>query len=681
MLMSSRKFRIDYQGAPSLTEKELLDTYSETCVLCLDEVLSSKECWYTVYQHILDILKYGFERYEIRHRKIHFKIHEDDTKIHELELRHFLGNLNLWYGFLVADAVDVMDESFILDFAVHKYDDIVKYIDTKIFDVLDIDIDTKGKIVDEITFNIAATSRAFEDILGLGLSVYNLIQTAKQYPIIDEILHEHIDTTLQPNEIETILSDRTDKIIYALSHVDNDLRPLIVSGKGNMSKGQFKEIVVRIGMKADIEGHVIPYVSDCNLLVDGLKDPGAFYISAKSGRKSSIFSKLCMGEPGAFSKKVCINSTSAQLRKDYQMCDSVVQVSYTIESEDFLRLLDKRYYYDDDGNMKLLDGRKDTDLIGKTIKFRSPCTCTSNEGVCKYCYGELYEINKDLVSAGCYAATKETEYLGQAVLSTKHSQQTDSTPVEFPESFNNDFEIISTEILLNTTGGDDGDDSKYLVFDEVFKEDDDEDIINYYVYGFKVVDDKSNLMYEVSENNGLKLYMTGSTYNLYKKYSVKKNSAIPLEEFEEIEEAIFDVEIKSAETTEPTKLLKKLLNNKDRGGCDTIDQICQKFAELKLQSGHPYNAVHHEMIIRNMLRKKSNKYEFPDFGPDGDHEDYQILRIDDALYNSPSPLISLCHGHLKKQLLSPQFYQKDAPSYIDPLFAPVLADIILDNRG
>ena len=363
------RFKIDYQGAPKLTEKELLDIYTEKCVLCLDEVLSSKECWYTVYQHILDILKYGFEKYEIRHRKIHFKIHEDDKKIHELELRHFLGNMNLWYAFLEADAVDIMDDSFILDFSVHQYKDIVKYIDTKIFDILDIDIDTKGKIVDEITYNIAATSRAFEDILGLGLSVYNLIQTAKQYPIIDEILHEHIDTSLQPNEIETILGERTKVIMDALAHVDNDLRPLIVSGK-NVSPGQFKEIAVRIGMKADIEGHVIPYVADCNFLVDGLKDPGAFYISAKSGRKSSIFSKLCMGEPGAFSKKVCINSTSAQLRRDYQMCDSVVPVTYTIESEEFLKLLDKRYYYDEDGSMKLLDGRKDKHLIGKAIKFR-----------------------------------------------------------------------------------------------------------------------------------------------------------------------------------------------------------------------------------------------------------------------------------------------------------------------
>lgn len=674
-----RKFYIDYTGAPSLSEAQLLDLYSEKCILCLDEVLSSKECWYTTYQHILDILKYGFEKYEIRHRKIHFRIHEGDKKVHELELRHFLGNLNLWYAYLEADAVDIMDETFILDFQHHTYNDIVRYIDDKIFDILDIDIDTKGKIADEITFNIAATSRAFEDILGLGFSIYNLVQTAKQYPIIDEILHEPIDTSLQPIEIETILSERTDAMIDALSKSDNDLRPLIVSGK-NISKGQFKEIAVRIGMKSDIEGNIIPYVADCNLLVDGLKDPGAFYISAKSGRKSSIFSKLCMGEPGAFSKKVCINSTSAQLRKDYTMCDSEVPVTYTIENEQFLKMLDKRYYYGEDGGLNLLDAKKDKHLIGQAIKFRSPCTCTSKEGVCKYCYGDLYELNKDLFSAGCYAATKETEYLGQGVLSTKHEQQTDSTPIEFNVEFYSDFEIISTEIFLNSSGGDEGDDeNKYLIFDEVFKEDDDEDIVNYYVYGFRVVDETNKLIYEVSETNNLKMYMTESTYSLYKKYSTKKNNGIPLEEFEEIDESIFDMEIKSAETTEPTKLLKNLINNKDRGGCDTIDQVCQRFADLKIQSGHPYNCVHHEMIVRNMLRKKSNKYEFPDFGPNGDHEDYQILRIDDALYNSPSPLISLCHGHLKKQLLSPQFYKKDAPSHLDPLFAPVLADIIFDN--
>ena len=67
-------------------------------------------------------------------------------------------------------------------------------------------------------------------------------------------------------------------------------------------------------------------------------------------------------------------------------------------------LRDKRYYYDESGNMKLLDYQKDTHLIGKRVPFRSPTTCASEEGICRYCYGELFDINKDLYSAGSLAA-------------------------------------------------------------------------------------------------------------------------------------------------------------------------------------------------------------------------------------------------------------------------------------
>lgn len=387
-----------------------------------------------------------------------------------------------------------------------------------------------------------------------------------------------------------------------------------------------------------------------------------------------------MGVPGAFAKKVCINTTGVMLRKDYMMCDSVGSVPYEIKDDTYLSMLDKRYYYDDqdDNKMKLLDANKDKHLIGRTIAFRSPCTCTSeNNTICKYCYGELYETNKDLTSAGCFAATKETEYLGQGVLSTKHSQQTNSTTASFSEGFDNDFEIASTEIVLKES--EDSDIDKYIIFDEVFKENDDEDECNYYVYGFKVVDAAHNTLYTVTENNQLKMYMSKGTHAIYMRYAGKRNNAIPLEEFEEIEDdGLFAIEIKSAESTEPTKLLKKLLNTKDHAGCYTLPEICQKFADLKIQSGHPYNCVHAEMVIRGMLRKASNIYEIPDFGPNGDPEDYQILRIDDALYHNPSPFVSLTYGFVKKQITSPQFYRKSAPSQLDPLFAPTLGDLIIN---
>lgn len=105
------------------------------------------------------------------------------------------------------------------------------------------------------------------------------------------------------------------------------------------------------------------------------------------------------------------------------MCNTARPIWYTIESDEFLKMLDKRYYYDEKGDMYQVVYSKDKDLIGKSLRFRSPCTCTSKDGVCAYCYGGMFEINKDLASAGAYAATKESEPLGQAILSSKHLQR------------------------------------------------------------------------------------------------------------------------------------------------------------------------------------------------------------------------------------------------------------------
>jgi hypothetical protein len=79
-------------------------------------------------------------------------------------------------------------------------------------------------------------------------------------------------------------------------------------------------------------------------------------------------------------------------------------VYYYIKDEDFLKALDKRWYYDERGSLHLLNYKTDKDLIGKTLGFRSPCTCSSKDGVCELCYGTLFDINDDLFSQGSLAA-------------------------------------------------------------------------------------------------------------------------------------------------------------------------------------------------------------------------------------------------------------------------------------
>ena len=84
--------------------------------------------------------------------------------------------------------------------------------------------------------------------------------------------------------------------------------------------------------------------------------------------------------------------------------EDLINATVAIEDETFLQMLDKRWYYDETGHLKLLNAKTDSHLIGKRLGFRSPCTCNSKEGVCELCYGTLFDINDDLFSQGSLAA-------------------------------------------------------------------------------------------------------------------------------------------------------------------------------------------------------------------------------------------------------------------------------------
>jgi hypothetical protein len=518
---------------------------------------------------------------------------------------------------------------------------------------------------------MTSISTAFSPLMGLGISIFSIIEAAKHNPEIEDILFGTIDKTLQPKQIEEELSRRTNRLIELFCQTDNDFRPLFLSGS-NISKGQFKEIAVKIGLKADINGNVIPHVIDGNLLVNGIYKPSDYYIIASSGRKSLIVTKTKLGEPGAFSKKAAINTTSAILRKDYEMCNSVVPVFYTIHSDLFLKLLDKRYYYDR-GEMKLLNYKKDKHLIGKTVPFRSPCTCNSDDGVCMYCYGDLFEINKDLSSPGNYSATVELENTIQAMLSLKHLQYTQSNEISFTDDFYKIFDLISTEISLRDNPDIDIDDIYIRIGNVEAEESEDEDI--YFTYEFDIANEDGKILYTFSEGGRSKLYLSNKLLSLYRSQSDKSKPFL-LEDFDDEDSVLFKIEIHNKEVTRSAQNIEKLLNTNDRLGCVTISDICQKMAENKIDAGQLYNFVHHEMILRELIRKRSNEYTRARFSTNDDPKDYKILRLNDALFKNPSAVVSLSYGFLKKQLVSPELYDKTEPSQLDPLFVRTLSDVV-----
>lgn len=669
---------IDYTGAPRKPLLELLNTYdAKKMYLVLEDVLGSPESYEIIYQDILDMMKWGFEFEQVRTRSIRFKILRKDKKYYQMEMRHFLSNMILWYAFMETDTIEALK---IFDFNEANTNAILDYMEDNILPICQSDFYLQNKIIDEIIYHMNCIASSFGVLFGAGISVYNIIKTEEQNPRIGEILYGDLDPSLQPNEIEEELAKRTKEMIQLFSEVDNDLRPLFKSGK-NLSEGQFKELVVKIGLKADINGNTIPHLLNSNILVGGISTPADHYIEAVSGRKSLVLQKTKMGLPGSFSKKITTNTASVQLRQDHDMCDSRSYITYTIEDKDFLKLLNKRYYHDpNDGTLKVINYKTDKHLIGETLQFKSPCTCSSREGVCKICYGDLYSTNVDLYSAGAFSATKMANPLGQMVLSAKHLQLTHTTPVTFGNEFNDLFELNLNEISVKDQEAND-DMDLYIQLGTIFTEEMEDDE-QYYVKEFKVIDLANKYEFPISEENESNLYLTKELLALNKKYKEKdKNGPIPLEEFDDDSSVLFYVEVKNKELTKPFKDLETLLNSNDKFGCKTLSDIAQKMGRIIVDSGINIDFVHNEMIIRGLTRKASNEYEEPDFSPiTGDPEDYKVLRLNDALFKSPSPTISLSYGYLRKQLLSVEFYQKRGISHLDPLFVPQLSSIIPEGK-
>ena len=681
------KVNIDYKSHPKESLDTLLHRY-DTQILCINDVLSDIDEYVRVCQDLLDIMKWKFEDKEIRNHTIRIRFMPDPPKkesVCTIQIRHLLVNLIFWYAYVRADIPEVVDESYIQHFEKMKADGLTPeirigemddYKDNVILpDISDIDSHTQNEIIDEINHNLRAITRAFSILFGLGISVYSLIQAGKRDPRIEEIMHIKLDPSMQPNEIEETAKDLTNELTRRIvADKENDLAAYMAAGKV-LSPGQFKEFSVLIGLKADVNGNTIPHLINCNFLVHGINTPSYQYLIGIGGRKSLILSKTKMGEPGAFSRKATMNTTAVTLRKDHVACNSIRPVWITIESDAMLKMYDGRYYYDTFMNEHIVDYNKDKDLIGKELPFRSPCTCASRRGICYKCYGKLHGINSELASAGAYAATKITEPMGQIVLSSKHLQVTTSTGIQFNPEFYNVFEINSNEV----TARDDSpiDEDLYLILGPVQTEEG-EDSIDYYCETFDLVDNNQNVVVHAAENNGAKLYLSKQLVDVYVKLKDKKKP-ISMNLFDDDSSVIFNVEVKNKELTQPIRNMNKLLNTVDHAGCHTVDEVVQAFAGNMIDAGIEYPMVHAEMIIRGLLRKKSSEIEEPDWTANGDINDYKILRLNDALFKNPSVSISLTYGYLRKTLKSVEFYQKEAPSTLDPFFAERLSDYVKED--
>lgn len=666
--------KINYTDPPEKTQEELYETYHPNMYLIIEDVLKTPDNFRYIFQDMIDIMKYGYTNPLVRNQIQRFKFHRSDKEYYGLPRKRFIPNLIIWKHFVDEQDTDSIDASYIFNFDHYKVNDLIEYINVKILDRYEGGFHSRNLIVAEIFETMIAISRAFTPLMGMSVSNYDIMLMEERNPELTDLMYRPIDISMQPVEIEADLNNRIHSVMDIIENDTEYNHFKMLYGSGNILKvGQSREIWCRIGLKGDINNHTIPFPIDANFLIDGLNRPSYFYINNLAGRKASIFGKQNMWDPGVFSQQLNQAATPVGiLRKDFEMCDSARPIIYNIKDDSFLKRLHGRYYYDE-GEMKLLHYSEDKHLIGKTIAFRSPCTCNSKEGICMYCYGKyLFETNQDLFSAGALAALKTGEPLGQSQLSTKHEQNTHSSQLKLGDDFDNSFEMSNGEITINSNAELEENCAIKFGDDVVFEEMDDNEM--YYCKRFDLISGDGSLICHVEEESGAKLYFGEAITKLYAA-ARDKSAPIVIGNLEE-DEVLFNIEIGNKDVTTALKMMRSILGTQEHGGANTLDELCQKYAEVAEQCGNKFNLVHGEMILRSLIRKKSNILEFPEWGKNEDHNDYQLLFLSKAIRLNPSPVVQLTTRRLKSKILSPSFFHATKPSHLDPLIVDILTDYV-----
>lgn len=650
---------------------------------------------------------HGFEHKEFREHPVYFKFRNDpEEPLKSMEFRHFIINVVFWYPVVTAEPERLCDEMIITKPMMRKISTgfIAGYMNkfyAKPY-AKTIDYRTRSETFADTNYLMMKIPLKFNDFIGLSISIEELRDMAKRMPDFNDGLYVRIDETKQPAEQEA-QKHAFDKAQLSRIEQDDQLTTLrAMVGAKAVKSAQLAEFVSVIGNKPDENGKTIASPINNNYLTGNLSSIPKYYINNISGRKAAVTNHEFMGSAGHVLILTALLSASAKLSKTVDDCNTANLIPMWVTTDEHLKKLDgRRYKANSADSYHIIDYDKDKDLIGTMIWIRSPITCAAPDGICKECYGELYYTNKDLYSAGCYAAFTQLNPLVQGLLSAKHFQGTSSKMINFGEEFDKYFIVATTDIILNPNLDDmslyslvileeDIESSDYSdEYDEITKESkigsgkkkkkkededygDDEEYsdvtddeleyrLNYYTPRFFVV---KNLHSRRKELIKITEFLDPNTKELYMHDDLLMRMSSGTEEimegkpyyyldFEDIsfEEFIFMVDVKNNELTVPMKKMQALINNQNHAGANTYEEMAQMMLDLTIESHFDASAVHGEMILRQLIRNPINQQKRPNFERIVMPEDYVVLSVLTALKQNPSFSVSLSSSYLKYQLI------------------------------
>lgn len=650
------------------------------CHIKTSEINSSN--WSDYYEGILNLMKDGIELEEVQNFMIDVELVNDG--IIQLSVFDLYFNIMMWY-IVVRSNQPISGEALFFPEAMTQ---------NAIKDYLDHYIDKIKRIVSPTELNniLDDTLYKFKDIDLFSMYISNTINLKDTIDLMSRVkeFNELIHTSVSDSKIEDVKDDGLKKAEDSIEIIeesekylghDHCMKNSFMTGEG-INKRQYKEFAINIGSKPNGQGGVHPYVIDKSYIMGGLDTVAAQFVDSASSRVAQIQTKKNTGKSGTFARIIGVNNMDTMLNQDMDYCCNTSNFqTILVENKKFLSMLDGRYYkLDPDGMDYLINAKKDTYLIGKTIYLYSPMTCASaahGHGICRRCYGELAYINRN-IRPGKLASEILSAQLTQKQLSAKHLLETVIEKFNWAAPFDKYFEIdvnsISPKedthgayILIDTnTIYSDSDDSY------VDSMEDQKTSLDKYITEFILVDKKGD-RYTIKSAEDTEMYLTeefntylttkaelteDDQYLVYLKDLVDEDSMMN----------IFFIQILNNDIGKNLKDIEKLINKKSSIGEIDYDKdsLLQRLVQLIIKGKLTIQSVHLEVILMNQIRSTRTRLRLPEWENPG--EEYQILTLDQALKDNPSIINSLIYQKLNDALCYPLSFEKTQPSLMDLFF-------------
>ena len=503
------------------------------------------------------------------------------------------------------------------------------------------------------------------------MSIWDVLQFKSNNKEFKELFDMELtdDQTIEEIEKETKAAEK--KMVKLIKEdKDNCFRNYVIAGR--LKIPQLAKMVCAVGTRPDIDKTIIPRPIKRSY-IRGLQDTAEYYMETITARDAMMTKNDNLPRSGFLSRKINRLTSNIGIKYTVNDCGSTRYLNYFVENDDYLDMIDGKYYLDEKSNtLKVVDYNNDKDLIGKTLKIRTFITCRCSEGVCKTCVGKT-SVRLRGTRLGALPAIKCINPMSQKALSAKHDLGTKSIAIvneTLKKYFTNDGmdffikpEYASSRNLQLVIRSDSIED---LVYTNVDTSDDEVNTV--IALDYIAVRDHGQEF--PIENEGMRIALSDELLANKRVFSEdeenSENMIIQLNKLENAEDPIFYAILDTEEISKYLNALIKLIDTSAVNKCTTYDELLHELVRVIYESGFVDNIIHFECIVKSMLRSETCKTLPPNWNIQGDVK-YKILKISDSIMNKDL-YTAIEYQNLKNLFKTASVCKRMGTSLYDPFF-------------